>query len=115
MLVKMNAALQDLEGHELKELVPSGQKNVLGNDIMTPGVTLTLATVAIRALVANYDDERNLPGEEKVKRWQLAMFIRSGRDEVDLATEEVALIKKLIAKAYGPLIVGQTWGMLEGS
>ena len=113
MQVKMNQAMVDMDGKEIKEMISTGQKNVLGNDIMTEGASLTLAKITINALVAQYEDERNLSGEEKVKRWQLAMLVRGNQEEVNLIVEDVALIKKLIAKAYGPLIVGQSWGMLE--
>ena len=35
-------------------------------------------------------------------------------DEIDLKAEEITLIKKVVAKMYGPLIMGQAWNMLEG-
>jgi len=74
----------------------------------------TVRGVAIEALFATFKDEENLSGEEKLKRWELASKIKASPDPVELAVEEVALLKKLIGKAYGALIVGQAWKVLEG-
>ncbi|MFA6358683.1 MAG: hypothetical protein WCY09_08530 [Candidatus Omnitrophota bacterium] len=74
----------------------------------------TVRGVAIEALFATFKDEENLSGEEKLKRWELASKIKASSDPVELAVEEVALLKKLIGKAYGALIVGQAWKVLEG-
>lgn len=96
MKINFGQALKTLEGEELKY----GEK------------ALALKVPAVNALMGAYEDERNLSGEEKVKRYDLAMRITS-ITEPDLTAEETALIKKLIAKAYSPLVVGQAWKMLE--
>lgn len=72
-----------------------------------------LKTVAINALMSTFEDEKNLSGEDKLSRYVLSCKIRSG-GECDLTVDEISIIKKLIGKAYGTLIVGQTWPMLEG-
>lgn len=74
---------------------------------------LTINEVTQNALLASYPDEQNLSGEEKVRRWVLAMKIDRQRKNPDLTADEIALIKKLIAKAYNPLIVGQSWSLLD--
>ena len=115
MEVRFDKALRDMDGNELHDKVPSGEKNVLGQDIMIDGPVATLGAVSVNALVATYQDEQRLSGEDKVKRWELAMRIKKlPSGAADLTAEEVALIKSLIAKAYGPIIVGQAWAMLEG-
>ena len=53
-----------------------------------------------------------MSGDEKVKRWALAQKIYGGNTEVQ--AEDVALLKKLIGKAYGVAIVGPAYEMLEG-
>jgi len=86
-----------------------------GNDIcISPdsNVSATLKEVSVIALMSSYEDERNLPGEQKFERWRLANKIHGG-DVVELSIEEVALLKKLIGKAWGPLVVGQAWTLLE--
>lgn len=72
----------------------------------------TLGLYARNALYAQFPDEQNLAGEEKSKRGALAQSL-VGVTEVKLKVEDLALIKKLIGKAYGPLIVFQAWNMLE--
>ncbi len=75
----------------------------------------TLKYIVLEALQMIFNDEQGLSGEEKVKRWLLAVRIEATSEiDLDLTVEEIALIKRLVGKAYGPLIVGQTWEMLEG-
>jgi len=95
----LNRDLLDLEG-----------KNLSGVD----GKPATICSVSIEALLATYKNEVSLSGEDKLKRWELAVKLRSVTDTVELTVEEVALIKNLVGKAYGPVIVGQTWKVLEG-
>lgn len=77
------------------------------------GNVMTLTIAAINALLATYDDEKQLSGKEKADRMQLALKINKKPKEVDLTAEQLSLVKSLIAKAYGPLIVGRAWELLE--
>jgi len=72
---------------------------------------LTLKTVCIVALTANIQGER-VDGDEKYKRWKLARKIDE-KDKEDFSTDEISKVKQLIGKAYGVVIVGQSWDMLE--
>lgn len=87
-------------------------KDLDGKAIKGEGGELTLKSICCNALTVIFQDEQGLSGEEKAKRGLLAMRIYANT-EIDLTVEEVALIKKLIGKAYGPLIVAQAWNMLE--
>ncbi len=91
-----------------KELVDLNGKAI--ND--TTGKPATLKGVSIDALMAVFQDEQNLSGEEKLKRYKLAVKISSGESEVSV--EEISMVKKLIGKAFGALVVGQCWEILEG-
>ena len=73
----------------------------------------TLAVAARNALYAQYEDEKNLSGDEKYKRAELARLI-SAPGDVKLKPEDAALLKKLFGKAYGPLVVYQAWRILDG-
>lgn len=74
-----------------------------------------LKDATIEALLAPEDNPReNTPAEEKVKRYLLATRIYADPEGIDLTVEEIAKIKGLIGKSYGPLIVAQAWEMLEG-
>jgi len=74
----------------------------------------TLAVIAMRALLAPYQDEQNLSGEDKFKRFALAMKIKDG-GEVPVSAEDIALLKKLIGKLYTPLVVGRAFPLLDPS
>jgi hypothetical protein len=98
MLVALNTELRDMDG------------TVILDQKSNPA---TIKGVCIEALLATYKDEENLSGEDKLKRWQLAIKVKDGDSPCDLTVEEVSLIKKLIGKAYGPLVTGQVWTILE--
>jgi hypothetical protein len=72
----------------------------------------TLGVIATRALLATLPDEQNLSGEEKFKRFALAMKIKDGGN-VALNAEDIALLKKLVGKVYSPLIVGRAFPLLD--
>lgn len=74
--------------------------------------SLTLTTVALNALLNTYEDEK-ITGKEKADRMQLALKINKNPKEADLTIEQMKLVKDLIGKAYGPLIVGRAYEMLE--
>ena len=97
MKINFDVAMKDMEGEEIK----NGEK------------VLTLKNVAVNALMATFEDEKNLSGDEKLTRYVLACKVRGG-GECDLPVSDVATIKTLIGKAYGTLIVGQAWELLEG-
>jgi len=75
--------------------------------------TTTLKDVTIDALLATFQDEQGLPGNEKLERYKLALRVSLAPVQT-LNAEEISLIKKLIGKAFSPLIVGQAYLMLEG-
>lgn len=99
MLVDFGKEFKDLDGNKIANI---------------PGKTSTLKEVVIEALLAVFEDEKNLTGDEKLKRWELAKRVKSASGVLELSVEEVALIKKLIGKGYGVLVVGQAFSMLEG-
>jgi len=81
-----------------------------GEPLIENGVEVTLGAIASNALLATYRDEQDLTGEEKVKRFRLAVIARGAQD---LSVEQIVLLKKLIAKAYSPLIVGRVFELLD--
>ena len=60
-----------------------------------------------------YNDEK-IGGDVKFKRHQIAARIY-GKQYAELTIEEIALIKELIGKAYGPAVVGPAFNLLEGT
>lgn len=75
---------------------------------------MTVRLAATRALTAMFRDEQDLAGDEKVVRFHLALKIVD-EDEPDLKAEDIVLIKKLVGKMYGPIVVGQVWMQLDPS
>lgn len=88
------------------------QDNNQISDPTISGKDLTLGRAASYALNASFQDEQQLSGEEKFKRGMLAFQIRDD-DKADLKAEDVVLIKKVIGKAYSPLIVYRIYQMLD--
>lgn len=97
-----NVVLKTLKGEPLKEQYEDTVRDV------------TLASIATNALLANYEDEKNLSGDDKVKRFKLAQQINDADGEVEVTAEQISLLKMLIAKGYSPLVVGQAYDILEG-
>lgn len=83
-----------------------------GNDLMDNQQVVDLRKVAMNALVAPTKENNELSGEEKLKRWELAMKIKSEPDPVVLTPEETTLIRKCVAKVYATLVSAQAWKML---
>ncbi len=102
MKIQLNQKLKTLDGEVIK--IMSGKKEI----------DFTLADAVMTALTSNFEDEKNLTGEEKVIRFTLAQSIqRKKNGEIDLSADDIVLIKKLIGKAYGTLVSGQVWGILK--
>ena len=72
---------------------------------------ITLRAVATTSLLAQSRDQ--VPGDEKAKRWALAIRIEQ-EDAPVLDLDELALVKRLVGEIQPPLVVGQVWAWLEG-
>jgi len=102
MKIDFNRVLVDFSGNPLKEETSSGS------------VEIKLRSVVINALMTLLEDDKNMSGDDKVKRYDLALLVHnSGAEPLDIKVEDVTLIKAQIGKFYGPLIVGQVWKILE--
>ena len=76
--------------------------------------SLSLKTVAVTALLTPDQKQDKTSGEEKAERYMLAQEIsRANGTPVDVKTEDIVLLKKLIGELYLPLIVGQAYQLLE--
>jgi len=72
----------------------------------------TLKTACFNVLGATIKGEENLSGKDKMKRFELAMKIKDS-GEINLTSEEITLLKELIGKMYGTLIVGRCYEILD--
>jgi len=99
MKINFNQKLKNFQGEVIKETTDKDSED------------LTLKAVCIIALTANIIGEQ-VNGKEKYKRWKLARRVEE-EDKEDFTVEEIAKIKELIGKAFGVVVVGQAWEMLE--
>ncbi|HDR9497585.1 TPA: hypothetical protein QDC06_000787 [Burkholderia cepacia] len=76
------------------------------------GRIFTLGTAACQALLNGPVDDKG-DGSEKHARYRLWKSIQEG-GTVELSVDDVAKVKRLIGAAFGPLVVGQCWDLLEG-
>lgn len=103
-MINFDATFKDLDGNIVKDR----QVSVGG---ASTEIEATLGRVAANALLALTDADKDMTGDVKVKRYDLAMRVIKG--EVALKAEEISDIKAAIGKHYTPLIVGQAWKMLD--
>jgi len=75
-------------------------------------VTATLQWVVVEALLTVQANE-TLTGEEKARRYALALKVQEAKAPLELPVEDVALAKKLVDAHFMPLIVGQARLMLD--
>lgn len=87
----------------------------LNNETLKSGETnVTLKSICTEALL-NSSVEEKITGEEKAKRYNLALEIFASKQKiVEISIEDVAVIKKLVGDFYSPLVVGQAYKFLEG-
>jgi len=96
MRVNFDAPITDLKGVTLKD----GENDV------------TLASVACNALMASFPDEQSLDAKAKVRRFRLAeKAVDGGVQDVD--AEDVVELKKVLGKAFGPLVVGRAFDIID--
>ena len=73
---------------------------------------ITLQSIATQALLnMSEKDPDSQNGEQKAKRYELAMKIFNDTEE--LSIDEAKLLKDLIGRYFNPIVVGQAWKALE--
>jgi len=87
-------------------------KTLQGTPLKEGETVLTLRAVCCGALLLN---ATKTSGKEKARRYNLAkrIHLHEPGTEIALSADEIALIKKLANEYPQPLIVGQTWEMLD--
>lgn len=84
----------------------------LNGEVLTDATSkkdITLSFICVEALLAT---EKDVTGDEKMKRYKLAIDIFEGKKE-GLSAEEIVLLKELIGKYFTVLIVGQVFPILS--
>lgn len=94
------------------KLDSDGKPVIVDGKPVIAGDPETLATVAMRALL-NITPGEKIVGEESFKRFQIAQKFSGKKKTVELSSEEIVFVKKVIGEVFGPAIVGPTWNILE--
>lgn len=104
MKVDLSGNMLDLNKQPVMRTKENGEKT----DEPVP-----VKVIITNALLAAFEDERELSGEDKYKRFKLADRINSAEGEVEISGEELALVKKMVGKGYNVLAVGHIYNLLE--
>ncbi len=80
-----------------------------GEPIQDNGKPVTMGSLIVNALLAIED----IPGAKKVARYTLAQKIHGNPSEAEVTSEDLADIKDLVGRLYGPLAVGQIFALIE--
>lgn len=108
MKVNVTAVLLDLEGIPLRDAAVATSTGA----ILRPERDFTLRKACTEALQANGLVGDALDGEERYRRYQLAIKIMS-EDLPDLSAEEIAKLKRVIGLAFGAVVVGRSYEILD--
>lgn len=96
MKVKINQKLMGSDGEPLQK---------------EKGQAITFKDIAIHSILSP------VQGDDEKKKWDKYEIYRKLQDakgaEVELKTEEVAILKLAIGKIQPPLIMGQCWEIIE--
>lgn len=109
MKIDFSAVISDIKGTALIWRQRDGAP-ILADD-GKPSM-MTLRSICNEALLGTYDEDRTATGDAKLKRFKLAMKINE-TNIVDLKVEEITEIKNFIAKAFGPLVIGRCYDLLD--
>jgi hypothetical protein len=71
---------------------------------------LTLGKVCEDSLVATLPNDQPTPAEKNQRFW-IALKIHEGKS--DLTADEITITKKVIGLAYGPLVIGRAYALLD--
>lgn len=84
--------------------------SLFGEPLTNQDKPYTLKTACINALGGLYEDERQLEGEEKLKRFKLSLKIDA---DGQLTPDEIVLLKKCVGKMYAANMMGLIWSKID--
>ncbi|MCK7508935.1 MAG: hypothetical protein MZV70_36170 [Desulfobacterales bacterium] len=77
------------------------------------GEDFSLRNAAVVALDAMTEDVKKLDAKDKYHRGALATRIYGAKEPIKVDVADVALLKEIIGKIYGPHIVHEAWNLLD--
>ncbi len=109
MRIDVDTILTNLEDKPLQDI--TGQQ---GPDGIPLTRDLTLAMVLEGALLNLSDEDRNISGQEKARRFALAVKIHNANHKpLELGIEDLVTLKELVGKLYTPMVVGRVFEILD--
>ena len=102
---------QELKGPDGKVIPDELEARSNGGLVETK---LTLGRAASHALSTRFPDDQNTAGDALFRRGYLGAKIYHGGIHV-LKAEEIAEVKKFIAKMYGPIVIYAAWQLLDAA
>lgn len=108
MKINVGTVLLDLEGHPLRD----GELKDTAGRTLRPERDFTLRKACTEALQAMNLTGDSPDGEERYRRFLLASKIQN-MDSPDLSVEEVSKLKRLIGLAFGAIVVGRAYEILD--
>lgn len=119
MKIDFNYQFKTLDGEVIRERPDEEIVDKDGKKTTKKHPPLTLRKISENVLLMPDTDgtgkQKEMDGEEKCKRYDLAMRIHkaTAKDLADLQSEEISLLKELLAKGYSTLVVGQAFEILD--
>jgi len=108
MKVPITTILHDIEGIPLRD---AAIRDTNGK-VLRPERDFTLRKACTEALQALNLTGDAPDGEERFKRYQLALKVMS-EPEPDLTADEIVKLKRLIGLAFGAIVVGRAYEILD--
>jgi len=105
--IDVNEVLREIDGGPLKRQDVDGKGETIETDV-------TLKSILVNALLHHRNEDEKTSGEQKLSRFNLAQAIQGTDGEMDIAENDVGLLKKLVNNVYTSLVVGQVFHLLDG-
>lgn len=96
----LDTLLLDLKGEPVKEGVGGETRPV------------TVGSILIQSLLTLTQEDQSLAADAKVTRYKLGLKVAPG-GEVELTSEDLALLKLLVGRLFSPLVVGRVYDWCE--
>ena len=122
MEIHPNIEIEDLEGQPIPITEQKGICPHCGGELVVKslqgvvhetGKNITLKSVCVNALLGTYPDEKNISGVKKCERATLAEKIFLTKDKVRIVSDDITLLKRLIALSNSPLIVKRAFEFFD--
>jgi hypothetical protein len=122
MQIDVTQRIKDLDDNVIPHYVLCDACRRRGVETILEKNELTLRKVIIRSLTELPQESvgmgmrpKQIPGEEKLERFDLALRVKKCDGEVELTTDEISKVKGWIDELYAsPIVVARAWAMLEG-